>query len=88
MSLHGGLGGRRASDRGDRMDDRIVGTEAECGLGLLCASLLGAVDVFLTKEFDSGCVVDYVSAPARGAYQLKEPCSKSFCNVNTLHLFL
>lgn len=29
VSLHGGLGERRASDRGDQIDDRMVGPEAE-----------------------------------------------------------
>lgn len=33
---------KEGSDRGDQMDDRIVGTEAECGLGLPGTSSLGA----------------------------------------------
>ena len=53
-----------------------------------CISLLSAVGVFLHQKFDSNALYITLYFQCSRAYWFKKCCSKYFCNVNMVHLFL
>lgn len=89
MSLQGGLG-RQAGQwprRSDR-DGSVVGIGSLVWLWYCCVLLCSEQQMCSWSRFGSNVLsVMLQFLGARGGYWVKEPCSKSFCYVNIIHLF-